>query len=112
MLSTDYSGPFEEPTAGSEGPEMTATVEQPDVDTTPGDEFSITSLGGRDGAGAGATGGGQVLDAEVDVADMTSPIDAFLADTALTREDLELLLQGLYVGVTIIALYYAAEGQR
>lgn len=87
MEPTEYTSPF-----GSTGAETTTAMlegfEQPD----PGDEWGITSTGSTS-AGSGER----------------SPLDAMIADSNWTREDVELAVRILSTVATIGALYLAYQ---
>lgn len=104
MLSTDYTGPFEEPQGSEGGAEITTTAVDAGQPATEEDAFSVTSTLGGDGS--------QPLEAEVDVASMDSAIDALLADTPLTRDDVDLLVRTGTLLVAVVALYLSMEANR
>lgn len=93
-MQTQVFEPFEEDSDGASG----------------AGDVSVTSVGGASSDPfAALTGGSGPLETDVSVSNTESWIDQQLADTPLTRDDLELFVRAAGAAATIAALYVAYQ---
>jgi hypothetical protein len=76
-----------------------------------GPSVTVTEAGGDPWTGGQQANDGQALTTDVSV-EGAGLIDSWLADTSLTRDDVDVFLSAASIALIAVSIYYSAEGGR